>query len=187
MSCPVLESQYSEWLHYKNGDTVKYINNTGNEIYFIVYTAEESPSSVHCSKSSYGCNCPDCPLPYVSAKAKTDDTSRQYVYQGTTYNSTALNTYITKRIRQVDTVAELQYQILNHSNLLKLSPVLTLNSGDSLLSNFTAGAINYSNVILHQIDTTVAWAFIWKSYYSKEYGIIAFYDRKTQSLFYRKP
>jgi hypothetical protein len=48
---------------------------------------------------------------------------------------------------------------------------------------------------VHQVDTTARpfgnpiynVYFVWKSYYNKEFGVIAFYDLHTGSLFYRKP
>ena len=188
MSCPILDSQYSAWVAYNRGDTATFINGSGDEISFVVYDSDESPTFVNCGKDGFGgCHCPDCPLPYVQTRAMTKDTSRQYILQGITFSSTSMNTFISKRKRQNDTLAELQYSILGHNNLVTLSPVLTLNNGDSLLANFTIGNINYLNIIEHKSDTTLNTNFVWKSYYSKEYGIIAFYDRKTQSMFYRKP
>ena len=188
MSCPSLESQYSTWLHYKRGDTVKFINDNGSEIIFNIIRNEVSPISVRCNKDGYGgCHCNDCGEPHVGVYGETKDTSRQYIYQGNLHNSTNFSVYISKRYRQQDTSTTLQYTILNHSNLIKIGPTLTLNQSDSLFSTFTAGTTIYTNVIMHQIDTLSSWAFIWKTYYSKDYGIIAFYDRTTQSLFYRKP
>lgn len=79
-------------------------------------------------------------------------------------------------------------------NKLIVAPSLKLVNGDSLVTTFTAGSRTYSNVIFHWSDTTLSQTpnpiynmhFVWTSYYTKGHGIVAFYDLKTRSLFYRQ-
>src|SRR5690606_14913419 len=73
-------------------------------------------------------------------------------------------------------------------------PSVKYNPEDTLLTTFTAGSTTYNNVLVHHIDTqtvikgrNVYNPFVQRVYYNHEFGLIAFYDIETSSIFYRKP
>lgn len=75
-----------------------------------------------------------------------------------------------------------------------LYPSVKYNPEDTLLTTFTAGSTTYNNVLVHHIDTQTVFngryiikPFVQRVYYNHEFGLIAFYDIETSSIFYRKP
>jgi hypothetical protein len=195
--CPALESQYSAWLPYKAGDVITYSNGNGQEIQFTTSRYEVSEvKEQHCGPDGFGgCKCSDCPEPFSEVHAETSDSSRKIVNaQGQTAKIVRyLNIGIRKPNEKGDSVF-LSYSIFDNNNSMAIGPSVIINSKDSLLPSITIGNRTYSNVITHEVDTLAKpYAnpiynvyFVWKSYYNKEFGIIAFYDLKTRSLFYRK-
>jgi hypothetical protein len=191
ITCPGLEPEFSEWLPYKANDIVIYVDSNGQEIKFVVNKYELSTTkTLDCGPNGLGgSKCPTCPQRYSSVNASSQDTSRQkgkIIYRN-------LNSSVGKREGKNDSVY-LSYYVFDHSNDLTISPSLIPNSTDSILPTFSAGGRTYSNVIVHQVDTTATpysnpiynVYFVWKSYYNKEFGVIAFYDLKTRTFFYRK-
>jgi hypothetical protein len=191
ITCPGLDTGFSRWLPYKDGETITFTNGSGNEIRFVVSRSELSVSkNLDCGKDGLGgCNCPDCPEPTGESAAISSDTSRK---KGKlVYNSVGVG------IRQHKTNKDsvfLTYTIFDHGNSLVIHPTLQYKNTDSLLSTYTVGNHTYTNVVVHQTDTNARSnpnpiynkTFVWKSYYNQEYGVIAFYDLATQSFFYRK-
>jgi hypothetical protein len=144
---------------------------------------------VQCHPNGYGgCGCPGCGAAFLDTKAITNDTTRNGTnIQGQRFYANELYTRIEKIYPDSNLVA-LNYTILYHQNRIFIGPNFGLHDfNDSILPTFTIGGNTYSNVVVHETDTTANYMFVWKSYYSKEFGIVAFFDRKTQSLFYRKP
>jgi hypothetical protein len=196
--CPTLTQESLDWLPYQPGETIRYVNNNGAEILFKVERFESGPSLIlECGPDGLlGCKCPDCPEPNADAFARTKDTSRKITTaQGQTVMVfDGLYTHILKPDNKKDSVF-LTYHVFDHRNTIAISPSIRLNSKDSLIAAFTVGNTTYANVIVHETDTTAKpYAnpiynvyFVWKSYYNKQYGVIAFHDLKTGSLFYRQP
>jgi hypothetical protein len=195
--CPALDAQYSAWLPYQAGDVITYSNGNGQEIQFTVtrYVVSEVKEQ-HCTPDHFGgCHCADCPEPSSDVHAETSDTSRKIVdAQGRTIKiDNYLNIGIGKPSEKSDSVF-LSYSVFDNNNSMPVGPSVIINGKDSLLASFTIGNHTYSNVIKHEVDTLAKpyrnpsynVYFVWKSYYNKEFGIIAFYDLKTRSLFYRK-
>jgi hypothetical protein len=197
--CPGLDAQFSAWLPYQQGDIITYANDSGQEIQFTVNRYEVSApiTEVPCHADSYGgCHCADCPNLSNEVFGETTDTSRRIV-NAAGQSTKVLNNTLSIYVRQVDDYGKavhVNYTICDHFNELPIYPSVTPDKGDSLLPSFAAGNHTYSNVITHQVDTTVKRYgnpiynvyYVWKSYYNKEYGVIAFYDLKTNSFFYRK-
>lgn len=185
LPCQTIESPYSDWLSYNLADSIRFKNDNGDELSFGVNYHDISSSVTNCySMNEYGCKCNECPIPMISIRATCKDTSRSVTVQGTTFPYSTLKALVAKYQTQTDTV-ELIYGIFDHSNSIKIGPQLQINSGDSLLTTFVAGNVSYNNVIFHEVDTTTTAGYIWKTYYSKGHGLIAFYDLFTNSLFYR--
>lgn len=191
ITCPGLGSQYDEWLPYKTGDEITYTNNHGEEIRFTVTDYQPSIDRIEeCSKNGFGgCYCSDCPIAFIKSRAANTDTSRK---KGKiAYNS--ISTYADNINQNGDSIF-LSYTIFDNTNTIMIHPNFEINTNDSLLNTYTFGNKTYNNVIVHERDTTynpnLSPAFninyAWKSYYTKEYGVVAFYDLKTRSLFYRK-
>jgi len=195
--CPALEPRYSAWLPHKAGDVITYSNGNGQEIQFTVsrYGVSEV-KELHCGPDGFGgCHCPECPEPSSGLHAETSDTSRKIVDAlGQTAKIVRyLNIEIRKPNEKNDSVF-LSYSVFDNNNSMPVGPSVIINNKDSLLPSFTIGNHTYLNVITHEVDTLAKpygnpiynVYFVWKSYYNKEFGIIAFYDLKTRSLFYRK-
>jgi len=196
--CPALEAQYAAWLPYKTNDIITYANDKGQEIQFTIsrYALSE-PKEQHCGPDGYGgCHCAECPDPSSEVFGETADTSRQILNalgQSTGTLNNTLYIYVNQPENKKDSVF-LTYLICDHGNTMPIGPAVVINKKDSLLPSFIAGNRTYSEVITHEVDTTVMrYAnpiynvyYVWKSWYNKEYGIIAFYDLKTRSFFYRK-
>ena len=212
--CPALDSKYDAWLNVTNGDSIKFKNSNGATIIFKVANKGTTESKiVDCKGSGLDCNCSVCEYPTGSYYELTRDSSRIQIdslgriYRVHDYSTIQVKSeYDRGNKTEASSISTspyiLNYTILDHENSFQISPSLVLKPGDSLLSNYNIGGKNYSNVIVHQTDTSVApypysyqpqvyyphfkyKFYITKSYFAKDYGVIAFYDNLTQSLFYR--
>jgi hypothetical protein len=82
------------------------------------------------------------------------------------------------------------YTLLDLNIFLVLSDSVQSEPNDSLLPILTLGNKTYYNIYVREVDTTynnyTQQESVWKAYYNEQYGIVGFYDRQTQSLFYRE-
>jgi hypothetical protein len=195
--CRGVPPEHNQWLPYELGEKVSFINGNGQQIDFNISQYNLGlPSIIDCGQSrGSGCRCAECPDPISSTSGTTTDLSRSIV---TTTGQTvrtfnAISTAIT--LRDSSDTAYVSYTVFDHSNKFAIAPGVTLNTRDSLLPSYTVGNVTYPNVIVHEVDTLATpygnpiynVYFVWKSWYNKDHGVIAFYDLKTRSLFYRKP
>ena len=201
--CPGLDSKYVSYFNVTEGDSIKFINSTGNRMSFQVKFREITESKItECGPNGLlGCSCVGCGDISGFYGAFTKDSSRFQTDSLGKILPAHINLgsgirILEKNYLDIDTV-RLRYGILDHENTITINPVLKLYSNDSLLSNFSVGGNNYNNVIMHKTDTTkTPQAYLYvprlkfkfyvtKSYFNKEKGIIAFFDNFTNSLFYR--
>jgi hypothetical protein len=196
-TCHALKPEYNDWIPYQVGDIVKFVNDSGYEVDFTVSDRKISESYIiECGRSELGgCYCHDCAIQpsyfYATTSDNTWHVSDSLGNTILTYNS--LYTNITQPDPDYDKV-KAQYAILDQTNEITIGPAYTVTGDDILLPSLTLGGVTYNNVIVHESDTAIISPnpaynvhFVFKSYYNKEYGVFAFYDLKTQSLFYRKP
>ena len=194
VTCAGFDSRYSEWLPYKKGDTINFVNASGTKITFILkkvsLTAEQTYECF--GNGLAGCRCHECEFGRGYIKAETEDTSYKTTSSwGTTTYFQDIFISIDNNHKVEDSV-KLYYSILDQGSYVYISPMSKVKNGDSLFSSLTINNLIYYNVVLHQIDTSIppnplyGVYFVWKLYYNKEFGIIAFFDLKTNSLFYRE-
>jgi hypothetical protein len=178
------------------------VNTNGARISFGVVQLEIPVDHIaDCYPSFGGCKCESCAyssaitgyISYVTADTmrRTFDTSGNVAQDFRIMSTNILQT-------DSNSVAILKYDIFDLENTVQVDAGIRYlpTHGDSLLSSFTIGPRTYSNVIVHQADTTINNPqiynppynvfFIYKTWFNKEYGIVAFYDLVTQSLYYRE-
>ena len=199
MTCQGLKPELAAWIPNRVGDSIKFTNGTGNEILFKVINYDIAVTkNVDCHPESLGCYCPNCAEETSAYNAVTTDTSWALI--DSLGNTLRTYQYMGARVLEYgnfpDASHSFSYGVFDHSNIIGIDSNfnIKLSGNDSLLSNFTIGARTYTNVVVHETDTAspphyphlLYRYFVIKSYYNKEYGVIAFYDLLTQSLFYRE-
>ena len=197
-TCAGFNKKYLDWLPYPVGDSIRFVNDVNDVIAFKAYNLFATEEKInHCtSVQSYGCKCDGCENIFASNSTETNDTSRKIVdaFGRTIQYFKYMNNEMNIVYPDSNNIL-LKYTILDQRNSFTISPALKINSGDSLLTSIVLGGKTYTDVIMHQVDTTLILSsnpiynvyFVWKSYYTKQYGVVGFFDLKTHSLFYRKP
>ncbi len=188
MICEPLNPEFIGWANERVSDSQKFVNASGDRISFIVRTKQNSATSNYCKTDQFGgCLCNPCPPASITYQAQTADTSRAATIGAQRRYAISKSGSIQK-LSTDSNLVRLHYEILGHNNSIEIGPQLKLiNPGDTILPFFAIGGINYSNVIVHKADTSLPLVFAATSYYTREFGVIAFYDKKTQSTFYRVP
>lgn len=196
ITCPPIRPEYLEWNPFIKGDVIRFENALGHTVEFkFISNTASGVNSLECDFKGIGkCNCPTCITIASSSHAATTDTTwRVNTTDSTWYDYKELFIEVLKLDEYNDSMI-LNYSILDQHNTFSIGPSIAVRGNDSILPSFTVNSETYFNVIVHQTDTLIIHQnpihdidFVFKSYYNKEYGIIAFYELKTQSLFYRKP
>ena len=178
--CTPLDPKYATWLPNNVGDSIKFRNSAGTIINFVTKVVKiSSECSVDCF-SQYSSS------PKIYSTFETTDTSRKIFINGqqriVTYNQNEIAVNL-----ESSNYVLVSYFVFDQANQYIIFPTFQYSAGYSVLPTFTAGSISYSDVLVHQTDTTNLNGkfFVWKSYYNKEKGIIGFEDKKTNSFFYR--
>lgn len=188
--CPQINTKYNDWLTSNSicninfGDTVTYQNKDSLKIQF--YKANAGWGLLNgltlggnCTPQAFSCGCYPCQVREGGFVYYSIDKKSQMAYQ------------IRPNIEDNPVYVEFSYGIFNYSNKFLIGPQFRLiNNEDSIIQNFLFRGSTYTNVFVHQIDTNNVpfnndQFYIWKTYFSKEQGIFAFYDLKSHSLFYR--
>lgn len=201
--CPGLDKKYKAWIH--DDDEIKYRNTAGNTISFTLKKSVFDEPTLKCGSYWGGCICHDCQSPQAYFESFTADSSRKqldslgnflWVDKRLSWEIQSYTYLVDTATNKYSDTARLTYYIMGNKNYITIDPILKLSSGDSLLSSFATPNQTYSNVIKHTVDTSVSLYpnsythykysyFVLVSYITKEKGIVAFYDKLTQSLFYR--
>ena len=191
-----MNSAYLSWFPYAVGDSIVFVDSTGKKIVFTVSNLSKSEDYERsCFRGEIGCTCPSCDQTATAYEhGYTTDSSMQIVNtQGMpvrTYNEISVS---------IDSVErggyDLGYRIFDLSAGFSISPTFNLLiNNDILIDSLTLGNHTYTDVVVHQVDTTATISqnpifnvyFVWKTYYSKQFGVVGFHDLKTHTLFYRK-
>jgi hypothetical protein len=190
ITCTSLDIKYKVWLPYNINDSIKFINNLGTEFLFRTKSIESSTESTQkCWPVPYGgCVCAQCDIKPHYCNLLSSDTSRKEFING--QQNTIIYNGIDVLVTSYNSNSEyvnLIYHVLDQYNSFVISPQIVYQADYSILPTYTIGSKTYTDVIVHQTDTSIVnyIGFVWKSFYNKQYGVIAFEDRKTHSLFYR--
>jgi hypothetical protein len=131
ISCPALADEYSQWLpnNFNVNDTLRYVNDNGDEIDFKVNSYVKSEAStVGCHRSGMGCYCYECPVPGSGCTSQSTNTVKKiYTTSGTiaqTFKN--LNISISKPDAASDSIV-LSYYVFDHTNSFTIGPALKIN------------------------------------------------------------
>lgn len=200
VNCPGLEAKYLAFMSSHKGDNIKFINNAGNTVSFdIIRSDSTAPHTNPCGPDGLGgCKCVDCKYTDASSYGSTTDSSWSLIdslgHVIHTFNglSLSINFGYTDSIFYSGAAI---YKILDHIGAIPIDQGAALYGNDSLVTSVTLGTRTFDSVYIHHTDTTVPPAhhyphtqdkyFVITSYFTKKYGIVGFYDLRTQSLFYR--
>ncbi len=179
ITCPAFSTSDLAYINFNINDTLKYINSYGNTLQFIVTEKNTSASyNESCSNDFGGCYCIMCG---TNGNIKAiSDSSRNNINYLKISRSTG---------KDIGGSYSLAFNVFNFSG--ELNPDAPgENYGfpkDSLISSIILGSSSYSNVHFQQTDTiSNNINGIINVYYTKQFGIIGFYDRQTHSLYYRQ-
>ncbi len=183
---PGIGDAYNKWIHYRSGDTIRYVNSLNYEIIFVVKESSIADKKIlDCWHQELGgCICAGY-TETSSFNGTTNDTSWK-VNSGTIYSQD--NNYFDAYI-DLTTNDNLRYRVLdNLTSLTVVGDTFKLDAQfHKILPTFTVNTKTYSNVILQEYDTAIyKYTQVYKTYFNRENGIIAFEDRRTHSLFYKK-
>ena len=181
--CGTLSNEAMSWLNQNQNDSIKYVNALGQHINFFVSAKTVSPAyeSQACKHGEAGCSC----------DYRCEANGRFYATSDSAINN--LFNYsleiIEASTNKTTTTSTLTYSIFDCSNKIDILNPTQLSSGDSLLTSLQLGGANYSNVYIHTLDTLISYnqtKTIWKTYFTKSKGVIGFWVRPTQTLYYRE-
>lgn len=182
--CPPLSDAGIEWINkmHNLGDTVVYQNNFGENLKFYLSAKEISPSSLTnaCDRDGFRCNCETACSAYGTLQYEPDSNySVQNYYNYRIYESYNKGTISLQRYSF--TIFDLSRNLYDLNN--------ALGEADSFYTSLTIDTSVYSNVHVFSVDTTISFnenKKVWKAYISFEEGIIAFWERPSNTLFIRQ-
>ncbi len=196
--CPGFNNVYLKYFPDTSSTPITYINGLGDSLSFTKSSFyKTNPITIQCSSSLYNgcyCRCSD----YISSQLylTTNDSLRSTYYNnGQVYNRNNIVSYEAQANSPYKDTILFWYRFLDDSYSFQIdSSKLIPNYGDQILPLFTAGGKTYSNVLVHYNDTTTRVSpeyyterkYVWSLYYAKGKGVVAFFDRLTNSLFYLK-
>jgi hypothetical protein len=184
-TCQTLSDSASALLPFNSGDTIKFINDSGVRIQFIVNSKITSPSyeTTDCRGTGVGgCNCGIHNCEGSGNILATSDTiingENDYFLRITEVNSDSRN----------ELYLSLYYSIFDCGQEIYLSKPTIATVNDSLKSFCKVGNHIYTNVYIHIIDTLSGNNLnkIWKVYCTKSEGVVGFRTRQDQNYFYRE-
>ncbi len=183
--CPSLSTGELALLNYTSADTIKFINAVGQFLIFpFENTSVSQPYSAQaCKQADIGCSC-DYTCESTGSALFIGDSTRN----GT--RSLSYDIKETGRSFGEYSASSLvfTFDVFDFSGKINLIDSLLLFPGDSLASSISLGNHTYSNVHVVAYDTSQVYfqnKKIWKVYFTKTDGIIGFWDRQTQTVFYR--
>jgi hypothetical protein len=180
--CGTLSDNSLSWLNQNENDTIKFTNPSGQHLIFVVTarTVSSPYESQACKHSETGCTC----------DYRCSANGRFYASGDTAINN--LNNYSVEIAEETDNKnnvsSVLTFSIFDFSKQIDILNPESLKPGDSLFSSLQLGNINYSNVYAMTFDTTNANQnkVVYKSYFTKQSGVVGFITRPSQTFFYRE-
>ena len=196
IECSGFKTAYQKFIPSFYANELLYTNGIGDTILFKKYASYKTVgSSRNCPGSplSGGCTPCECAVPRASVHYETNDTLRAVrdLNNVIIFQNSFLNIVCNNQSEFKDSF-QLAYRLIDSYHSVQLDTAnYKLNVKDTLLNNFIVGGKSYSNVLLNYNDTNTIFRtnytekiYIWKTYYSNNKGIIAFFDRLTNSIFY---
>lgn len=200
VNCPGISEKNKALNVYKNLDSIVFENDFGKRIVFYKQAFDETlAQNIKCDYEKYTipqkCDCKPCPQKRTYYWAKTYDTL--WTYYDTIYKQKDVYDNFSYLIKEDDrggtTYENLSIGLLNsHSNFNIQNDSSLQNTSDSFYTSITIKNKLFSNVYMNINDTFTHYqsrrfykTFIWKIYFNKANGLIAFYDGKTKSHFYK--
>lgn len=200
LNCEALNDKFKKYANYKIADSLVYDNGNGQKLIFKVDSVYENNSGeIDCPGSPFSgtCKC-GCPIRQKQIIARLTNDSRILIWDSTFMQSKNYNQLIydiSQDENSKDSICKIHYSVFNFgSNNINAdynniySNTNNIYHNTILLNNKT-----YTDVIETNHDTlpkpikggTIK-GLVWKTYYAKNVGIVAFGDRITKSIFYLK-
>ncbi len=184
-NCPSLSEDSKEWLPVYGTDSIRFIDSSGANFTFKMYSQYISPAydANACKHGEIGCGCN-----YLCDSRATIYMSSDFTLNNKNYYFISLEESGQNLKSYYKTGASLTYSIFDYTRKIDLINPSNQLPGDSLSLALSLGGITYYNVYVHVNDTLLPGYqnhIIWKAYYTKKDGVIGFYNKATQSLFYR--
>ncbi len=200
LNCEALDDKFKSYANYKIADSLIYENNNGQKLIFKIDSIYENNSGeIDCPGSplSGTCKC-DCPTKQKQVISTLINDSRILVWDSTFMHSADYNQIvyvITQDENSKDSICKIHYSVFSFgsNNITADYKNIYSNTNNFYHNTITLNNRPYTDVIEATHDTlpkrikggTIK-GLIWKTYYAKNIGIIAFGDRITQSIFYLK-
>jgi len=181
--CPPLSDSGIEWINnmHSYGDTIEYRSSLGETFEFHLKSKEISPSSLEegCYRSGLRCYCNlECNV-YGNLEYEPDSTNPKLLLYRYWIDERFYNGVLSSKYYSF-TIFDLRRTISNQ---------FSESATDSFYTSLTIDTISYNNVYVFAVDTTLEYYTdrkVWKSYITLEEGIIAFWERPSNSLFIRQ-
>jgi hypothetical protein len=183
--CPPLSDKGIDWIEkmHTYGDTIEYRNSLGGTFKFHFTSTEISPSFISegCYRDRFKCYCESECSSYgnlVYEPEVSDSNLVQYRY------------WIDER-RYHGNISSTFYSF----NIFDLRRSINLNSqnfesiADSFYNSINIDGNLHNNIFVFAVDTNLEYYTdqkVWKSYISIEEGIVAFWERPSNTLFVRQ-
>lgn len=177
--CAEISAEYKSWIPFQLTDTIHFTTSSGKAFSFVVTQMDESSATTqHCFRSLSSCSCVNC-SPYCSMTSEGDSSRNNLTkYSIRVSNSSYQKQGVSEMVRKdyyldfLDFSADFDLDIISKSN-------------DTLVKN----GIVYTGVFHSKIDTlnsNFKHFMVSEIYGSKQFSVIAFYDRKTHEWYYRE-
>ena len=192
--CPPINPKYYSMLPGKIGDSVVFKNDSGDKIVFTLGSVyiDDVARPIDCFTDKGHCYCRSC-LPTLVYKGNTNDSSRvNEYYSGSTRMSRVETSLDVRVIEEENRPTTMLIFLFQSSFNISIDPPTSTNS-QNVIPSFTVGNKTYNNVVEMEQESTLLWngsvsdqpkSFVSKVYTNVQQGFIAFFDLKTNSLFY---
>ncbi|PKP51204.1 MAG: hypothetical protein CVT95_01415 [Bacteroidetes bacterium HGW-Bacteroidetes-12] len=195
--CEGINENFVNFYPYKDTPQLIFKNDSNQQLVFnsaieIVNLAKV----VDCHRDLGGtCSCFDCGSKMAYNNYITNSSRIIYDTLGRVYiNYNWMEFKLSDELKEKNS-AKISCRIFDAFFYFQVFPIIKLSNNvtDTLLPTFSIGNKTYNNVIVHHSDTTdirnnpniIFKPFVERLYYNIEFGLIAFYDIQTASLFYR--
>lgn len=181
--CPPLSNSGTEWINkmHAYGDTIEYRNSLGESFKFNLKLKELSPSNLidACQRQGFQCDCQRLCNAFGNLNYEPDSQySNRSFYDYGIYE---------RSFNGITSFINYSFNIFDLSS--SINDEYYLSNQDSFYTSFTIDTTTYNNVFVFTVDTSLEYTSdqkVWKSYISIEEGIIAFWERPSNTLFVRQ-